>query len=175
MGQDEQEAAMRRDARKNRAWWDHSADEYQEQHGSQLNRRRGPAWGVWSIPEAKLSVLGEVRDRDILELGCGAAQWSIKLAARGARVVALDNSGAQLAHARRLMARAGKSFPLVHASADAVPLADGAFDIVFCDNGGMTFADPERTGPEAARLLRPGGGLAFCTATPFLFLSFDPD
>jgi SAM-dependent methyltransferase len=166
---------MKRDVRKNRAWWDRTADGYQEQHGSQLNRRRDPAWGVWSIPEDRLAILGEVQGRDILELGCGAAQWSIRLATRGARVVGLDTSGAQLAHARRLMARAGVVFPLVHASAEAVPLAGGAFDVVFCDHGGMSFADPERTVPEAARLLRPNGILAFCTATPFLFLCFDPD
>jgi len=30
---------MKRDVRKNRAWWDRTADGYQEQHGSQLNRR----------------------------------------------------------------------------------------------------------------------------------------
>jgi len=164
-----------RDARKNRAWWDRAADDYQQRHGPQLNRRRDAAWGAWSIPEDRLSILGEVRGKVILELGCGAAQWSIRLAARGARVVALDNSGAQLAHARRLMARAGVAFPLVHASAEATPLADGSFEVVFCDHGAMSFADPERAVPEAARLLRPGGILAFCTATPFLFLCFDPD
>ncbi len=31
----------------------------------------------------------------------------------------------------------------------------------------MTFADPYRTVPEAARLLRPGGVLAFSHTTPF--------
>jgi len=30
----------------------------------------------------------------------------------------------------------------------------------------MTFCDPQRTVPEAARLLRPGGLFAFSTATP---------
>ena len=50
---------------------------------------------------------------------------------------------------------------LVHASAESVPLPDASFDIVFCDHGAMTFADPYRTVPEAARLLRPGGLFAF--------------
>lgn len=59
------------------------------------------------------------------------------------------------------MAAAGVDFPLVHASAEAVPLPDASFDIVFCDHGAMTFADPYRTVPEAARLLRPGGLFAF--------------
>jgi SAM-dependent methyltransferase len=115
-----------------------------------------------------------VAGRDVLELGCGGAQWSIQLAGQGARPVALDNSGRQLAHARRLMGEAGVRFPLVHASAEVVPLADASFDIVFCDHGGMSFADPALTVPEAARLLRPGGLLAFNMSTPFLFLTWDP-
>ena len=101
------------------------------------------------------------RGKDVLEFGCGAAQWSIALAKRGARPVGLDLSDRQLEHARRLMAEAGVDFPLVHASAESVPLPDASFDIVFCDHGAMTFADPYRTVPEAARLLRPGGLFAF--------------
>jgi ubiquinone/menaquinone biosynthesis C-methylase UbiE len=128
---------------------------------------------VWSVPEAELRVLGDVHGKDVLELGCGAAQWSIALSKLGARCVGLDNSERQLAHARRLMADAGVAFPLVHASAEAVPLADAAFDIVFCDHGAMSFADPERTVPEAARLLRPGGLFAFNAATPLHFLCWD--
>ncbi len=62
------------------------------------------AWGVWQIPEKELGVLGDVRGRDILELGCGAAQWSIALAKAGANPVGLDISENQLAHARSLMA-----------------------------------------------------------------------
>jgi ubiquinone/menaquinone biosynthesis C-methylase UbiE len=99
--------------------------------------------------------------KDILEFGCGAAQWSIALARLGARSVGLDLSERQLEHARRLMAEAGVDFPLVHASAESVPLPDASFDIVFCDHGAMTFSDPYRSVPEAARLLRPGGLFAF--------------
>ena len=47
-----------------------------------------------------------------------------------------------------------------------MPLPDASFDIVFCDHGAMTFADPYRTVPEAARLLRPGGLFAFNHHTP---------
>ena len=64
------------------------------------------------------------------------------------------------------MAEAGVDFPLVHGSAEAVPLPDASFDIVFCDHGAMTFADPYRTVPEAARLLRPGGLFAFNHHSP---------
>ncbi|MGI9184330.1 MAG: RNA polymerase sigma factor [Solirubrobacteraceae bacterium] len=46
-------------------------------------RYRPDAWGVWQRPESELNVLGDVAGRDVLELGCGAAQWSIALRERG--------------------------------------------------------------------------------------------
>ena len=152
-------------AQKNREFWDKHSDEYQARHASQLNQFI-PGWGVWQILESELRILGEVEGKDILEFGCGAAQWSIALARRGARVVALDNSERQLENARRL--RGELAFPLVHASAEAVPLESASFDVVFCDHGAMSFADPHRTVPEAARLLRPGGLLAFSMSSPLL-------
>ncbi len=157
-------------AQTNRELWDEQSDAYQERHGEQLARSKGAAWGLWQIHESELEVLGEVADRDVLELGCGAAQWSIALHALGARITGLDNSSRQLEHARKLMAAAEADFPLVHASAEATGLPAESFDIVFCDFGGMTFADPHRTVPEVARLLRPGGLLAFSTNTPIVDL-----
>jgi len=153
-------------AARNRASWDAASDEYQAKHGDQLAESGGLAWGTAQIPESELQVLGDVAGKDILEFGCGAAQWSIALAGRGAHPVGLDLSERQLEHARRLMAQAGVTFPLVHASAEAVPLPASSFDIVFCDFGAMTFADPYRTVPEAARLLRPGGLFAFSHESP---------
>jgi len=64
------------------------------------------------------------------------------------------------------MTEAGVDFPLVNASAEAVPLADRTFDIVFCDHGAMTYADPYLTVPEVARLLRTGGLFAFNHHSP---------
>jgi len=158
--------ALTEHAARNRASWDAYSDEYQARHGDQLAGSGGLAWGTTQIPEAELRVLGDVADKDILEFGCGAAQWSIALAQLGARPVGLDLSERQLDHARQLMAEAGVAFPLVHASAEAVPMPDASFDIVFCDHGAMSFADPYRTIPEAARLLRPGGLFAFNHQAP---------
>jgi SAM-dependent methyltransferase len=156
-------------ARRNRAFWDRISDEYQAKHADFIGRPE-PRWGVWQIPESELRVLGDVAGKDVLEFGCGAAQWSILLARQGARPVGLDNSARQLEHARRLMAAAGAEFPLIHASAEDVPLPDAGFDIVFCDFGAMTFTDPYRSVPEAARLLRPGGLFAFSHVSPLMDL-----
>ena len=56
-----------------------------------------------------------------------------------------------------------------------MPLPDASFDIVFCDHGAMTFADPYRTVPEASRLLRPGGLFAFSHHTPIESIAWPLD
>jgi SAM-dependent methyltransferase len=161
--------------RQNQASWDADADDYQARHGPDLAASGGLAWGTTQVSESELRVLGDVAGRDVLEFGCGAAQWSIALARLGARPVGIDLSERQLAHARRLVAEAGLDFPLIHASAERVPLPDASFDIVFCDHGAMTFADPYRTVPEAARLLRPGGLFAFNHHTPIEAIAWPLD
>jgi SAM-dependent methyltransferase len=150
----------------NRAFWDADADDYQAAHGATLEA--APlAWGVWRIPEAEVCALGDVRDRDVLELGCGAARWSEALAALGARAVGLDVSQRQLAHAH-------DGVPLVCASAERAPLRDDSFDVVFGDHGALGFCDPRVTVPEVSRVLRPGGRLVFCI-TGFLKWLTDDD
>jgi SAM-dependent methyltransferase len=158
------------DAQLNRERWDALSDSYQERHKEMLGRPE-PRWGMWQIPESQLHILGDVADKDVLEYGCGAAQWSILLAKQGARPVGMDNSARQLEHARA----AGADFPLVHASAGEAPFEDGSFDVVFCDHGAMTFQDPAVTVPEVARLLRPGGLLAFSHTTPLSQLCWRDD
>ncbi|HEX7610105.1 MAG TPA: methyltransferase domain-containing protein, partial [Solirubrobacteraceae bacterium] len=51
-------------------------------------------------------------------------------------------------------------------------LPSESLDVVFCDHGAMSFAEPARTIPEVSRLLRPGGLLAFCTHTPIVELAW---
>lgn len=157
-----------RDARRNRRAWDADSDEYQKEHGRGLSGKKALAWGLWRIPEEELRVLGSLRGKHILELGCGAAQWSIALAGRRARPVGMDNSLQQLHHARDAAGSARVRLPLVQAAAEFLPFRDDLFDIVFCDYGAMSFADPALTVPETARVLQPGGLLAFSTTTPFL-------
>ena len=159
-------------ARKNRDYWDRTSDDYQARNREFIGRPE-PRWGVWQLPESELGILGDVQGKDVLELGCGAAQWAILLARRGARVVGLDNSARQLEHARRAMSDAGVDFPLVHASAEDVPLPDASFDVVFCDHGATSFADPYRTVPEASRLLRAGGVFAFAMTSPLAWVCWN--
>jgi SAM-dependent methyltransferase len=153
----------------NRRAWDEHAERYQALNESRITEQMTSGdipWGVWHVPESERPVLGDVSGKDVLELGCGAAQWSIALIRKGARPVGLDMSGKQLEMAARNRRTAGVDFPLVQASGEDVPFADGSFDVVFADYGAFHFADPYRTVPESSRVLRPGGLLAFTTISP---------
>lgn len=158
--------------RRNRAHWENESDSYQERNAPQLNRWDRLAWGVWDIPEDEIRVLGDVAGKDALEFGCGGCQFGIKVAKGGARVVGLDFSSNQLRHAHRHMEETGVRFPLVQASGEEVPFRDASFDLVFCDHGVMGFADPYRTVPEAARVLRTGGMFAFNMPSPIIWLAW---
>lgn len=107
---------------------------------------------------------------DAIELGCGTAYCSAWLARRGARPVGIDNSEAQLETARALQREHGLEFPLLHGNAEEVPYPDASFDFALSEYGASIWADPYKWIPEAARLLRPGGRLAFLVNAPLLVL-----
>jgi ubiquinone/menaquinone biosynthesis C-methylase UbiE len=158
--------------RRNRTHWESQSAAYQSANASQLNRWDRLAWGVWDTPEDDIMALGDVRGLDALEFGCGASQFGIKVAMRGARVTGLDFSGTQLRQGLAHMHETGVHVPLVQADGERIPLRDGSFDLVFCDHGVMGFADPYATVPEVARVLRPGGRFVFNGTTPWIWVAW---
>ncbi len=156
--------------RRNRALWDGWAPQYVAP-GEENWAAAEPRWGIWSVPESQLGVLPQsLTGKDAIELGCGTAYVSAWLARRGARVVGIDNSEAQLATAWRLQQRHDLQFPLLHGNAEAIPYPDESFDFAVSEYGACLWADPFRWIPEAARLLRPGGQLVFLTNSFLLTL-----
>jgi 2-polyprenyl-3-methyl-5-hydroxy-6-metoxy-1,4-benzoquinol methylase len=88
---------------RNRAYWDDLARQYIEA-GQRAWAQEVPEWGIWHVPETEIHLLSEpLAGKDAIELGCGTAYISAWLARRGAHVVAIDNSEAQLATARRFV------------------------------------------------------------------------
>lgn len=150
----------------NRGEWDDYADEYQSTHGEFLGDA-GFLWGPEGVREDDVRALGEVADRDVLELGSGAGQCSRWVLERGGRPVGLDVSMRQLQHSLRIDDALNSQVPIVCAGAADLPFRDDSFDIVFSAFGALQFiADAGALVAGIARILRPGGRLAFSVTHP---------
>lgn len=134
----------------NRAAWDVEAASYAA-GGETGVTMRSDHGGIRGLPEAELRILPDVAGLDLVELGCGTAHVSAWLVRRGARVVGFDNSGAQLATARRLRSQHGLDVALVHADGELTPSRDASVDVAVCEFGVCLWCDPCRWVPEAAR------------------------
>ncbi len=154
----------------NRAAWTTSNAEYTDRQALAAWQEDEISWGMWHVPERELGVFGDLDGLDVIELGCGTAYFSAWLAKRGARLVGVDITPAQLDTARRCMSETGIEFPLIEANAEEVPLPDAGFDLALSEYGASIWCDPYRWIPEAARLLRPAGRLVFLVNSPLLIL-----
>ncbi|MEV6233693.1 class I SAM-dependent methyltransferase [Saccharopolyspora shandongensis] len=153
-----------------RLWWDADADDYQAEHGAFL----GDSDFMWCperLREADAGLLGDVRGKRVLEVGCGAASCSRWLADQGAHPVGLDISAGMLRHAVAGGERSGTAVPLVQASADCLPFADASFDLACSAFGGVPFvADVGAVFREVARVLRPGSRWVFAVTHPMRWI-----
>ncbi len=160
---------------RNRDAWNRWAPGYAE-HAARAWAEDEPSWGIFSIPEREVRALPEsLAGLDVIELGCGTAYFSAWMAKAGARPVGVDISDEQLKTARALQAEHGLDFPLHLGNAEETPYPDASFDLVISEYGASIWCDPYRWIPEAARLLRPGGRLAFLANGVFLIVSTPPD
>jgi SAM-dependent methyltransferase len=155
----------------NRRHWDERAASWHGPLARDHWRRTEPSWGLWNTPEPQVELFpDDVAGMDAIELGCGTAYVSAGLARAGARPVGVDLSREQLATARSMQREFGIAFPLVLADAEHLPNCSSTFDLAISEYGASLWCDPYRWIPEAARVLRPGGHLAFVRRSPLLAL-----
>lgn len=119
-------------------------------------------WGMCRARESDVRVLPDVRGKDVVELGCGTGYFGAWVKRRGARrFVGVDVTPAQLATARRMNQEFTLGLEFVEANAEETGLPDASFDLVLSLYGASIWCDPFKWVPEASRLLRPHGELAF--------------
>lgn len=108
---------------------------------------------------AVLGRLVDVAGRDVVDVGCGSGWLARELAARGARVTALEISEGQLAAARAAAANGGVSVTYGVGRAEALPLPDDSQDVVVLMRSLHHVPEPQM-GPalaEARRVIRNDG------------------
>lgn len=101
------------------------------------------------------------RDRDVLEVGCGAAVDLARFAKGGARVTGVDVAGSAIDLAKANFAQQQLQGDFRVANGEQLPFADNSFDLVYAHGVVQYTADPQRLIDECRRVLRPGGQAIF--------------
>ena len=99
----------------------------------------------------------------VLDVGCGTgvvARVAAQHVGATGQVIGLDLNGEMLAVARALPPVPGASITWQDGSVAAMPFADMAFDVVFCQQGLQFFPEPLTALREMHRVLVPGGRVA---------------
>ncbi|MGD2182267.1 class I SAM-dependent methyltransferase [Lusitaniella coriacea] len=108
-----------------------------------------------------LRQIGEVRDKLLLDLGCGAGENSVYFAQRGARCIAADYSPGMVRVALQLAEKNGVKIEGCTANAMALEFPDNHFDLVYAANLLHHIPDPIIALNEMHRVLKPGGKACF--------------
>jgi len=112
--------------------------------------------------EYAYNLLGDVRGKRVLDLGCGDGENTILLVNRGAKVCGVDLSDALISLARRRMQVNGfvEGFEFSSGSVHELPFPDRSFDVVF-GMATLHHYNLELASREVWRVLRPGGYAIF--------------
>ena len=102
----------------------------------------------------------------MLDVACGAGQIAIPAARAGVRVTGVDIAPNLIEQSRARAAAEGLDARFEEGDAEALPVEDGAFDLVVSLIGAMFAPRPERVAAELVRACRPGGRIAMGNWTP---------
>ena len=107
-----------------------------------------------------------LKDKDVLELGCGTGKNTVHLAAESRSVIAMDFSEGMIARAHERIVTQNVRF-VRHDVRDTWPVEADAVDLVVANLILEHVHDLAPVYFEAARVLRPGGQLFICELHPY--------
>jgi SAM-dependent methyltransferase len=106
----------------------------------------------------------------VLDVAAGNGNAALAAARRGCEVTASDYVGALLEGTSARAASEGLRIECREADAEALPFADGAFDVVLSTFGVMFTPNQERSAAELRRVCRPQGRIGLANWTPSGFV-----
>jgi ubiquinone/menaquinone biosynthesis C-methylase UbiE len=98
-----------------------------------------------------------LRDIDVLDVGCGSGIATQLLAEAGAHVTAIDLTAWAVETTRRRLAAFGLDGEVLQEDAEQLPFDDASFDLVFAWGVIHHSSDMDRALAELVRVTRPGG------------------
>ncbi|KQW42429.1 MULTISPECIES: class I SAM-dependent methyltransferase [unclassified Roseateles] len=145
-----------------------------------IKQRQQAAWssGDYAVVGTTLQIVGEnlaeavdVRAGEhVLDVAAGNGNATLAAARRLAQVISTDYAPSLLDKGRARAEAEGLAVEFQVADVEALPFADGSFDITLSTFGSMFAPDHERTASEMLRVTRPGGRIGLASWTPDSFI-----
>jgi ubiquinone/menaquinone biosynthesis C-methylase UbiE len=121
---------------------------------------------IWDIGPVVVAACGIRPGQRVLDVAAGTGNVAIRAAEAGASVVASDLTPEHFQAGRAEAGSRGVELDWVEADAEALPFADGAFDVVTSSFGAMFAPDHRAVADELVRVCRPGGAIGLASFTP---------
>jgi ubiquinone/menaquinone biosynthesis C-methylase UbiE len=121
---------------------------------------------VWELGPVLVEACGIGPGQRVLDVAAGTGNVAIRAAEAGARVVASDLTPESVAAGEQEALSRGTHLTWVVADAQALPFADGEFDVVTSAVGAMFAPDHRAVADELLRVCRPGGVIGMVNFTP---------
>ena len=147
---------------------------------SQIKARQQVTWasGDFAVIGTTLQIVGEDlcealdlrSNQRVLDVAAGNGNAALAAARRWCDVTASDYVPALLDRARERALAERLSIKIEVADAEALPFADGSFDVVTSTFGAMFTPQHEKPANEMLRVCRPGGKIGLANWTPEGFI-----
>ena len=121
---------------------------------------------VWGLGETLVGACGISTGQRVLDVAAGTGNTAIRAAKAGAEVVASDLTPENFDAGRREAQAHGVELEWVEADAEALPFAEGEFDVVTSSFGALFAPDHQTVADEMLRVCRPGGTIGMANFTP---------
>ncbi len=145
--------------------------------GTQIKAAARQAWAlgdyhrfakatVWEVGRVLVEVCGISPGQRVLDVAAGTGNTAIRAARAGADVVASDLTPENFEAGRREADAQNVELDWVEADAEALPFADGEFDVVTSSFGAIFAPNHQAVADEMLRVCRPGGTIGMLNFTP---------
>lgn len=123
------------------------------------------------LPPLDRRLFGDLRNKRVVELGCGMGHGAVALARQGAKVIGVDADPAQLVHARTLADEHKVKVELHNADLAEIAFCRSAsVDVLVSTYALAGVADLDRVFRQAHRVLVPDAPFVFSLPHPFTTL-----
>ena len=153
-------------SKETKKWWEEMSSYYQKESKIPIDIHYGPG----APNESVMNLLGNLKRKKILEIGCGGAQCSIAMAKLGAIVTAIDISKEQLKFARNLAEKNNVKIKFYQGDIKNLHnIKTNSQDIIFSAWALMYVNNLKSCFKEVYRVLKKRGIFIFSIPHPFYF------